>query len=30
MSFIRDGGKALSAYGDYCRVEWDAADGLYI
>ena len=30
LSFIRDGGKALSAYGDYRRVEWDAADGLYI
>jgi ATP-dependent Lhr-like helicase len=30
LSFIRDGGKALSAYGDYRRVEWDAAEGLYI
>lgn len=30
LSFIRDGGKALSAYGDYRRVEWDEAQELYV
>ena len=29
LSFIRDGGKALSAYGDYRRVEWDEPEGRY-
>lgn len=29
LSFIRDGGKALSAYGDYKRVEWDGNKRLY-
>ncbi len=29
LSFIRDGGKALSAYGDYRRVEWDESEGRY-
>ena len=30
LSFIRDGGKALSAYGDYRRVEWDASEKRFV
>ena len=29
LSFIQDGGTALSAYGDYRRVEWDRATGVF-
>lgn len=30
LSFIRDGGPALATYGDYRRVEWDAALGRMV
>jgi len=30
LGFIRDGGAALAAYGDYKRVEWDAGVGKFV
>jgi len=30
LGFIRDGGAALAAYGDYKRVEWDGSAGKFV
>ncbi len=30
LRFIRDGGPALEAYGDYRRVDWDGEEGKYV